>query len=171
MHIAVLVGNESDPGQVILAALGGQSAPEAFSSVTPDDRMEVTLISWSAPSKPLEGVRSTPPLSEASDPLLDKILNRQPLRSLVALSRSSALGRLVLSMSPADQGRVFWRRMKAQPSLRRILRESDVLVAADYPATRVCWHSVKTISGQRAYFGIQSAITMLEASHAQSTKR
>lgn len=162
MRVTVVIGNESDPSQVLLAALGPVSLRAAFPKPE-DENLSLALISWSAPSQCPFDINQTVPVGSLPLPWMDTILNKPLALRLLSKLRKHPIGRLIISCGPADTGRVFWRRVRTQPELVHLLDSSDVLIAADSAATRACWHSSKRNPKQSAYFGIQAAIKIQES--------
>jgi hypothetical protein len=70
---------------------------------------------------------------------LDRILAAVGMRKLYARLATFPIGRLINSVGPLDQGRVFWRHIRREPSALRALKNADIIVAADLAAVKTAW--------------------------------
>lgn len=75
--------------------------------------------------------------------LFDRVLTAVGVRALYARLATFPLGRLINSIGPLDQGRVFWRHIRRDPSALSALKNADVVVAADLAAVKSAWIAAK----------------------------
>lgn len=101
------------------------------------DHPEVTVITRGS-GRTFPGSRHID-LASAPPSLLDRAIGRFGGDRLLARFRMFPLGRLLISLSPLDEGRVFWRSIKASADAREILRGADVAIAADAAGVKTAW--------------------------------
>lgn len=53
--------------------------------------------------------------------------------------RTSAPARMILRISPLDPGARFWRSVRRDPRVQRLIAGADLLIAADRDANFACW--------------------------------
>jgi hypothetical protein len=70
---------------------------------------------------------------------LDRALAAVGIRTLYARLATFPIGRLINSIGPLDQGRVFWRHIRREPSALQALKNADIVVAADLAAVKTAW--------------------------------
>ncbi|EPR76620.1 hypothetical protein ADILRU_1105 [Leifsonia rubra CMS 76R] len=75
--------------------------------------------------------------------LTDRVLHASGARSIYARLATFPLGRLINSIGPLDQGRVFWRHVRRDSSALEALKNADVVVAADLAAVKTAWIAAK----------------------------
>jgi hypothetical protein len=75
--------------------------------------------------------------------LVDRALHAMGARALYARLATFPLGRLINSIGPLDQGRVFWRHVRRDSSALAALKNADVVVAADLAAVKTAWIAAK----------------------------
>lgn len=76
-------------------------------------------------------------------PTLDRTLAAVGIRALYARLATFPIGRLINSIGPLDQGKVFWRHIRREPSALRALENADIVVAADLAAVKTAWIAAK----------------------------
>ncbi|GAA1225432.1 hypothetical protein GCM10009655_25220 [Rhodoglobus aureus] len=75
--------------------------------------------------------------------LTHRALHAIGARALYARLATFPLGRLVNSIGPLDQGRVFWRHIRREPAALKALKNADVVIAADLAAVKTAWIAAK----------------------------
>lgn len=83
-------------------------------------------------------------------------LSSLPHKLVNALWRSAA-GRTLVRISPFDQSRRFWRAVRRQPRAFDVVRDADVIVAADRDAIWAAWHLARATRGPAAVYGVTAA--------------
>jgi len=78
-------------------------------------------------------------VASARVPAADKFLSAIGGRALYARLATFPIGRLINSMGPLDQGRVFWRYVRRNAAAYSALKSADVIVAADLAAVKTAW--------------------------------
>lgn len=106
------------------------------------DQVDVTVVSlglgWD-----IAGLKQCVDLGSQRRPFVDRafaVLGFYALRD--RLSRFP-IGRLLNSMGPVDQGRVFWRLVKRDPQAIAALKRADIAVAADLAAVKTSWVALR----------------------------
>jgi hypothetical protein len=158
-HVVVLIGAETDPALAIASALGqatlAERLAEAMSSV-----VDVDVISWLPADAQLAGVSRVISVGGAPT-LIDALLAAVGLLRLRDRLAMSPAGRLLNSVGPIDQSRVFDRAVRHNPSAMAVIESASVLIAADVPAVRIAWRSLRRRRVARALFGILPALAKL----------
>lgn len=67
------------------------------------------------------------------------------------------LGRLLNSIGPVDQGRVFWRSVRRHPEALTLLKSSTSVIATDLPAVKAAWIAVRRGWVESAFYEHQAA--------------
>jgi len=155
LNVVIVVGSRSVPEQLFRSALGEASPHTALSRASGRD-VRVSLLSLFPASGGPE-IATAYAVSPSRTPLLDRLLAALPLARIEAVLSKSPLGRLLLSLGPTDPSRVFWRAVRADPAAMAMLASADVLLAADLPAVRTAWHTLRAGKVAEAYFGLQAA--------------
>lgn len=151
LRIGVLVGSTTPPEQVIRSTLGAQSLESALEEWTRQP-VEVTLISWLAPAT-LGGQRLRA-VADLRPRLLDRVLQKLGAGSLYQFLNRTPPGRLLNSLGPLDQSRVFWRAIRSDSSSMEALEATDLLIAVDLPAVRTAWAVLRRGKVSGAFYGL-----------------
>lgn len=164
LRVVAIVGSSSDPDQLFRSAFGDESLEDVLAEAS-GRAVHVDLVTWS-PS-------STRPFdlhigSGEEQPVFDRILARVGAIRLNAFLRRYAAGRLLSSLSPMDQSRVFWRTVRRNPKAMAKLKSADVLLAVDLPAVRVAWEMRRSDAELEAYYGLASISKVFASRFAQS---
>jgi hypothetical protein len=148
-RVLLLYAATSDPAAAIRLELGDDDPGTALGGA------RVTLISWHAPAQPPEGIEEVVVLSKRPAPL-DRVFAATGVRALRDRLNTFPIGRLLVSLGPADASRAFWR------ALRRLPLESGadaaIAVAGDLAAARAAWHLLRRGTVVRAVLGIRAAL-------------
>lgn len=105
-----------------------------------------------------------------SSALLDRMLARIGAPALRDRLARTPLGRLLNSLGPLDQGRVFWRAIRRHPEGLRALREADAVYAVDLSAVKAGWIAVHRRWVAEAYYDHAGAGYLAEASTTAATR-
>lgn len=159
VRIAVLVGSPVEPQHLIRTALGDVTPRQALARAL-DTEVSVSVISWS-PAAALSDAERTLALHGHAPGATDRLLRRLGAPSGSRWLARSPLGRLINSLSPADQSRVFARAVRRSPEALEILRECSIVIAADPPAVRTAWMLLHRGRVERALFGLPAAVKEL----------
>jgi len=77
----------------------------------------------------------------------------------------SAAGRTVFRLTPWDGGRRLWRAVRRDPAISELLRNADLVVAAERDGVFTAWKSVRRTPAQACVYGLPAA-----AAHAAATE-
>lgn len=125
--LVVLSGTTTAPA----TALAGDSLLEQRLARDTDARVEV--------------VRFTGPTGRVVGPsraILDRVLRALGAYALRDRLSRSPIGRLLNSLGPVDQGRVFWRAVRNDRGALATLKSADLVVASDLAAAKTAWIAV-----------------------------
>lgn len=119
------------------------------------DAVEVRIISWGE----VAADRATRAVHVADRPRgwLDRLLVAIGAGRVHARLARSPIGRLLNSLGPVDQGRVFWRAVRRAPEALDVLREADVAIAGDAAAVKTAWLARRRGWVAAAYYDHRSA--------------
>lgn len=167
LRVGVLVGSNTDPDQVIRSAVGGESLVSALSRAS--GRTVHTVVITCVPSSDYpEGHvvrRDGHPFS-----LVERLLGVSILQRIYDALQRFPIGRLINSLGPLDQSRIFWRAVRKDPVVLSALQSCDVLVAADLAAVKTAWElRRKHPQTKQAYFGLGSTLKVFNSRYLQST--
>lgn len=87
----------------------------------------------------VEGIRNQVDLASNRQGGFDRFLGAVGAPRLRNRLAKLSLGRLLNNMGPLDPSRVFWRAIKRSPEARELLRNADVIIAADLAAVKTAW--------------------------------
>lgn len=138
------------------AALSSESSQLAVLLHGATEPVEVGVISLGL-SRGIPGASEHIRLDESGRRVTDKVLT---FVGAVALKRWFAtfpIGRLLNSLGPVDQGRVFSRTVRRHPAAMRLLQSADIAIATDMGATKLGWLAVHRGWVDEAYFDHRSA--------------
>lgn len=144
-HVVVLIGTAADPNALWRAA--GAEPLGDFSGTT-------TVISSATTAEEFGFHLHTIALGTSA---LDRVSRSLGLTALARRAVRTPLGRLLNSLSPADESRVFSRAVMNDPEARKLIGEASLLVAADAPATRAAWSFLHAGRVPRAVYTLQAA--------------
>lgn len=161
LRVVIVVGSQTAPEQLFKSAFGDRPPADALSEAAGRE-VHVCLLSW-LPASQTDGLKATRALHAAPPPVFDRFAARLRIDRLSTLLRRSAPGRLVISLSPVDPSRVFWRSVRSDSEAMTLLGSADVVLAADLPAARTAWHMLHAGTVPRAYLGLQAAEKVLAA--------
>ena len=137
-------------------ALSSESSQLAMLLHGATEPVEVGVLSLGL-SRSIPGTSEHIRLDGSRPSVTDKVLT---FVGAVALKRRFAtfpLGRLLNSLGPVDQGRVFSRTVRRHPAAVRLLQSADIAIAADVAATKLGWLAVHRGWVDEAYFDLRSA--------------
>lgn len=113
------------------ASLGGDSLLEQRLATEPDAR--VAVIRFAGPTGRVVG---------PSRAVLDRLLAALGAYALRDRLSRFPLGRLLNSLGPVDQGRVFWRAVRRDRDALTTLKSADAVYATDLAAAKTAWIAV-----------------------------
>ena len=93
-------------------------------------------------SRTIAGTSEHIRLDDTDHGLTDRLLTAVGAFALSKAFSTFPIGRLLNSLGPVSQGRVFWRTVKRNPEAMRLLRSADVAIATDVPTTKAAWLAV-----------------------------
>lgn len=134
--VLVLIGGM--PNSSSGATLTGESS---YLKNVLDERtepIELSIVSFGF-DRAVDQLRHNITVDFARMPAADKFLNAVGVRALYARLATFPIGRLINSMGPLDQGRVFWRYVRRDASAYSALKNADTIVAADLAAVKTAW--------------------------------
>lgn len=88
---------------------------------------------------------------------LDRVLGALGATRLHDRLARVPIGRLLNSMGPLDQGRVFWRAVRRSPEARALIRGADVAIAGDAAAVKTAWLARRRGLVAAAYYDHRAA--------------
>jgi len=151
-HIVVLIGSASDPLSLLRSA---GAAPLGEVNV------RTTIIVAGSPQE--DSGFALHAVTPATG-ILDRASQYLGLRALGRLAVRSPIGRLLNSLSPADQSKVFYRAVRADQEAQRLISTATLLIAADAPAARTAWAYVHSGRAKHAVYTLEAARRHLSAS-------
>lgn len=159
VEIALLVGSPVEPQHLIRTALGDVRPRQAL-GLALDAEVRVSVISW-APSAAPFGTDTTVALQGQAPGATDRVLRRLGLPAASRWLARYPIGRLINSLSPGDQSRVFARAVRRSPEALRVLDGCSIVIAADPPAVRTAWKLLHGGRVERAFLGLPAAVKEL----------
>jgi hypothetical protein len=163
--VVAIIGSPTDPDQLLRSGLGSESLAEALEKASSRD-VHVELVSW-LPSVDVRECVAVGSLEYRA--AVDRMLGRIGADRLYAFFQKFPAGRLINSLGPLDQSRVFWRAVRKHENAMRSLRSADILLAVDLPAVRTAWQMRRRIRTADAYYGLASTLKVFAARFAQTT--
>ncbi|WP_309071280.1 hypothetical protein [Arthrobacter sp.] len=165
LKVVAIIGSPTDPDQLLRSGLGEASLEEELERVSQRD-VAVRLVSW-LPSRDIpEGVVVGTPQRA---PLVDRLLARIGAGKLQRVLQRYPAGRLLNSLGPLDQSRVFWRAVRENKSALSVLDAADVLIAVDLSAVRTAWITSRRNPSVDAYYGLASTLKVFATRFAHTT--
>ncbi len=134
--IVLLFGSEADAGAVS-AVSSDRSRLQTIVDEAPG-AVDVHLISF-GPVRAKSKITSQVNLGGSSKSSLDIVLRAFGAFALRRKFASFPLGRLLNSLGPVDQGRVFWRAVRRDAAAWATISSADIAIAADLPAAKTAW--------------------------------
>lgn len=163
IRVVAIVGSTTDPDQLFRSAIGDEALDHALASVTERD-IQLELVSW-LPSSGSERCISVGGTNRR-EPIADRFFSIIRGKQLHGVLQKVSVGRLINSLGPLDQSRVFWRAVQMNDAALSALASADVLIAVDLPAVRTAWKIRHRNESCDAYFGLSSALKVLATKSA-----
>lgn len=138
-RIVLLFGSGVDSDRA--SALASESSPLTTLLAERSHRPQVDVISLGL-SRSIAGTSEHIRLDASGRSIIDRILAGAGVFALRDRFARLPLGRLLNSLGPVDQGRVFWRTVRRHPEAMRLLRSADVAIATDLPSAKTAWLAV-----------------------------
>lgn len=152
-EIVVVIG--ALPSSAGLSGLAGEaSGLERLLRETTKPRVTVVALGI---DRKIEGLAALIEVGNQPAPIVDRIFRALGFYALRHRLSTFPIGRLLNSMGPIDQGRVFWRQVRQSPAAVSALRRTDIVVAADLPAIKTCWTAQKRGWSTRAQYDYRAA--------------
>jgi hypothetical protein len=158
--VVLLVGAPVDPAAVILPALGGRSINQLIAEAI-GAPVTVSLVAWTPPKTEISGVSVVVSLDAERRSGPDRLLGAIGAGAVARRLGRYPAGRLLNSIGPVDQSRIFLRSTRNVASARTIIEDSEVVIAVDAPAIRTAWEALHRGSASHAYYGVSAAISEL----------
>lgn len=152
--IVLLFGSSSSSGHVS-ALTGEKSKLEAIISSAPGS-VEINMVTLGL-TRTIQGIGTHIDLGGQRPGLIDRVLTALGAYALRQKFATFPIGRLLNSMGPVDQGRVFWRAVRRDQDALALIRRSDIAIAADMPAVKTAWLSVRRRMVGQAYYDHRTA--------------
>jgi len=152
--IVVVFGSNVGAGQASTLASEKSTLESLLDEAT--GRVDVSILSLGM-QRTVEGLASSVELGAAPKPVADRLLAAFGAYALRSRLAKIPIGRLINSLGPVDQGRVFWRAVRRSPEAVALLRSADVIIAADAPAVRTAWVAVRRGYCSDAFYDHRSA--------------
>lgn len=153
-RIVVVFGSGRETGRV--TGLTGEKSRLQTIVESASEPVRVDVISLGRHRR-ATGVASHVVIESHPESFIDRFLRLVGAYALRDVLAHSPIGRLLNSMGPVDQGRVFWRLVKRSPEALAMLRQADVAIAADMPAVRTAWTAKKRNWVSEAYYDHRTA--------------
>ncbi len=151
--IVVVMG--AVPSRAGLSGLSGEASGLQQLLHESDDQNVIVLslgLDWE-----VEGVSGQVELGDRPEPMIDRAFKAFGFYALRHKLSTFPIGRLINSMGPVDQGRVFWRRVRQNTDAISALKRADVAVAADLAAVKTCWISLRRGWVSHAFYDHRAA--------------
>jgi glycosyltransferase involved in cell wall biosynthesis len=155
-RVLLVVGSDQPADTVLAEAVGDAGLGRLFGASA-----EVDLVCRRAPSSTPAGVDHVH--VARGDDLWQRLAGTPGYRNLAERADRSVPGRVLLSLSPADDGRLLWRAVRADAAAEASARAADVVVAVDRAANRTAWEWRCRGVAREAVVGVHAAARLLEA--------
>jgi hypothetical protein len=152
--VVLLFGSTSDPVTVLAAAQQSTDVTAALANAVGAD-VVVSAIAFTRPSAVIPGI-STTVVQDTT--VRARLLAGTGISALTRTLLKSPLGRLLASLGPADQSRVFWRAVAHNKSALALARSADIIIACDLQATLAAWTLVRRGDVTSAWHGLPAAL-------------
>src|SRR5690606_22116171 len=96
-------------------------------------------------------------LDNTTPTALDRILTALGAHAVRRRFAGFPLGRLLNSLGPVDQGRVFWRIVRQTAPAMSALKNADIAIATDLAAAKTAWIAQRRGWVTEAYYDHRSA--------------
>ncbi len=93
-------------------------------------------------SRSIEGAAEHIRLDNSGKSTMDKLLTMIGAYALRAWLARFPLGRLLNSLGPVDQNRVYWRKVRRHPDALALIKSASIAIAADLTSTKTAWLAV-----------------------------
>jgi len=153
-RVVLLFGSGSDSENSVALASESSRLVSLLEEAT--GPIDVRVISLGL-SRLIAGTSEHVRLDESGRSRTDNLLTAVGAFALRKRLAAFPIGRLLNSIGPVDQGRVFSRTVRRNSDAMRLLRSADVVIAADLIATKVAWLAVHRGWVDNAYFDRRSA--------------
>ena len=153
-QIVLLFGSEVDAERP--ASLASESSQLTLLLKGATGPVEFSVISLGL-SREIEGTSEHIRLDESGRSFLDRLLAAVGAFALRTRFAAFPLGRLLNSLGPVDQNRVFWRAVKRHPGAMQLLKSVNVAIATDLAATKTAWLAVHRRWVDDAFYDHRSA--------------
>ena len=153
-HIVVIFGSGVGVGQASTLASEKSTLETLLDEAT--EPVQVSILSLGT-QRDIAGLAGSIELGTARKPLADRLLTALGAYALRSRLATIPIGRLLNSLGPVDQGRVFWRAVRQNPEAMTMLRSADVIIAADAPAVRTAWVAVRRGYSSESFYDHRSA--------------
>lgn len=153
-RIVLLFGSGIDAERS--AALTSESSQLTLLLRSATGPVEVSVISLGL-SRTIGGTSEHIRLDDSEQSFTDRLLTAFGAIALRTRFASFPLGRLLNSLGPVDQGRVFWRTVKRHPEAMRLLKSANCAIATDLAATKTAWLAANRGWVDEAYYDRRSA--------------
>ncbi|MGV8857738.1 hypothetical protein [Rhodoglobus sp.] len=121
-----------------------------------DKPTEYSLISMGF-DRHIDGIVNHVDLTKNRRSRFDRFLTASGAQKLRNRLADISLGRLLNNMGPLDPSRVFWRAVKRSPEARALLRNADVVIAADLAAVKTAWIAQRRYRTAEAHYDHRAA--------------
>lgn len=152
--IVLLFGSSNSSGHVS-ALTGEKSKLEAILSSAPGP-VEVNMVTLGL-TRSIQGIGTHIDLGGQDPGLTDRVLTALGAYALRRKLATFPIGRLLNSLGPVDQGRLFWRAVRRNRQALALIRRSDIAIAADMPAVKTAWLSARRHLVDQAYYDHRAA--------------
>jgi hypothetical protein len=152
--VVLLFGSTSDPITVLAAAQQSTDVTAALTDAVGGEVL-VSAIAFTKPSVAIPGI-STIVVRDTT--LRARILSATGITALTRTLLQSPAGRLLASLGPADQSRVFWRAVAHDPEALALLQSVEIIIACDLQATLAAWTVVRRGTATSAWHGLPAAL-------------
>lgn len=146
MSVVCIVAGSHDPVSAALAATAARGAGLAA------DGAQLTIITGGTPSASPTTPGSPRIIRVTDQPpgRVERIITTVLPSRLIAGLQRHALGRLVVSLLPADEARLFWRRVRRSPEAVEALSAASLVIACDPAAVRTAWFARHRLGAESA---------------------
>jgi hypothetical protein len=145
-NVVVIIGSGWSAGGASVLA-GDPSTLEAYIA----EGASVSVLSFAFP-RSVPGAAAHRDLAAARPPLLDRAARALGLIAVRDRLARSPIGRLLNSLGPVDQGRLFRRAVRSDSEAMAMLRAADVAIAADLAGVATAWTAVRRGWVSEAYY-------------------
>ncbi|MGV8972729.1 MAG: hypothetical protein ACOH10_10440 [Rhodoglobus sp.] len=135
-RVVLLIGGA--PSSSSGATLSGESSYLRTLLKEKNSGIHLSVVSFGF-TRDAEGLDRNIELDSRRKPVLDRLLNAIGVRALHRRLSTFPIGRLINSVGPLDQGRVFWRYVRGNADALAALKGADTVVSADLPGVKTAW--------------------------------